>query len=147
MRFDYDVRVPSEHGFGAVLPNVSIPGVLNWTNWSFTLDLSRHSWEYRGDREILGYNPANRMLRIGKTIIDGDVFLSWMPVEALDNNLDIRTVQHTKESTVMHPRLRRLTQAALAIMMYRSHYTDVYPVTDYPDISSDNAFRNNTNLL
>ena len=147
VRVDYDARVPSEQGFATVLPNISIPGVLNWTNWSFTIDFSHVHWEYRGDREMLGYNPAHRMLRVGNTLIGGDVFLSWMPLEALDNDLDIRAIRHTKESTIMHPRLRRLTQAAIAIMMYRSHYTDVYPISEYPDISSDDEFALETNLM
>ena len=90
VRWDYDIRVPNEMGFAAVLPNVDVRhGVMNWPHWSFTLSFHRKHFNYRGSRNVLGFNPKGRLMLAGRTVNNADVYLAWMPIEAMQPGADL----------------------------------------------------------
>ena len=147
VRLDYIVLVPKHIGVDTVLPNARIPSVRRWVRWSFVLSFTNYYWEYRGAREVLNFDPAERMLHAGRVDGSTDVFFAWIPEHAVMPDADPSEVVYSKKSTVMSPTLRRLTQAFVAYAMYRMHYSDVYQLNNYPDISSHANFKNTSPIL
>ena len=147
VRLDYEVRVPNEIGFSSILPNVSLPHVLNRMEWTLFINTTRPYWDYRGDREVLGFDPAGNMLYIARTANASDAFLAWMPEDALLPDEDREPVEYTDTTTVMSGPLRRASWALLAYVMMKSHYQDITFVHTYPDITDEVAFKNQCSIL
>ena len=147
VRLDYELRIPNEIGFASILPNVSIPAVVNWLEWTFFIDTTRAYWAYRGSREFLGFDPAENMLYIGRTSNSSDVFFTWMPKDALLPQEDCEPVEYTDTPTVMASQLRLATWALLAHVLAKSHYQDIALVVPYPDITDLAAFKAQCNIL
>ena len=133
-------------GLAAVLPNVNMEGVLNWVEWTLFISTTRRNWAYRGERKVLGYDPAGNMLYFGRTSTGADIYLSWMPLHALLTDDEQEPVEYTKKSTVMSPPLRNATWALVAYAMSKSHYQDIMLVTDYPDINDNEQFSAQCNV-
>ena len=85
---------------------------------------------------------AGRMLHIGWTIAQESVWLGLIPKEVYNNPPHVHDVRVSKQSTTMDPVLSRVMIAYLLHVMYKSHYSDIVLVNDYPDVSSDKAFMN-----
>ncbi|KAI0323783.1 hypothetical protein GY45DRAFT_1264031, partial [Cubamyces sp. BRFM 1775] len=140
MRLDYRQVVGRAGGIDMLLPN--------WDNdearvdhvWTITIGWEKRHWHFRGDRRALGCDMAGRMLHIGWTIAQESVWLGLIPKEVYNNPPHVHDVRVSKQSTTMDPVLSRVMIAYLLHVMYKSHYSDIVLVNDYPDVSSDKAF-------
>ena len=138
--------MPNEIGFAALLPNMNIPAARTRVDYALRMYFGRPFYGLRGDRRPLGFNPARRLLHIGRTSINADVYFGWADRRALKPGADLRDVEYDKETTVMEQPLRLATTALLLKAMVHSKYRNIYLTVDYPDITDLKKFYVQTNL-
>ena len=139
VRWDCDIRVPKELGFGAVLPPVDKP------DWSFTMRFDRRHWTFKGDRRVFGFQPDHRMLYIGQAPMNANVFIALMPVEAFV--ADPEPIRHTRVPTTMSSVVARITISMVVYMLVKAGYSTIYMTCDYPDVAKESEWRMQTNIL
>jgi hypothetical protein len=77
---DYHVTVGNCVGLSPLLPNTEVDPM-----FCFELDLKSPIREFKGKNAMLGFDPAGKMLNIGKCRSE-DVFLAMAPNEFLDGH-------------------------------------------------------------
>ena len=138
-------RVPTEMGFSAVLPNMAHPRAGGLVGWNFKMTFGRRYWIYKGDLDVLAYNPRGSMLCIGDTDANENVWLCWMPEQALEAFPSPELMNGGNGPTVMDPLLCRVTIAMLLFMMNKSGYRDI--IVDYPPIDTEAMFKQAIDVL
>ncbi|KAI0323771.1 hypothetical protein GY45DRAFT_1376073 [Cubamyces sp. BRFM 1775] len=144
-RLDYMTRVPKDMGFGAVLPNVQHPRAGGLVGWNFKMTFTRRYWSYKGDIDVLAYNPRGSMLCIGDTDANENVWLCYMPEQALEAFPSPDLMTAGNGPTVMDPVLCRVTIAMLLFMMTKSGYRDIH--VKYPPVATEAVFKQATDIL
>lgn len=130
-----------------LLPNVSHVDARTNATWTYEMDLSKRHWEYRGDRRLLGFDPTHRMMYIGRTNGLDDSWLTWAPRYVVGANVDLDAVEQTGGTTRMDARDFRIGAAMLAWMLEKMHFSNIYVVRGYPDITSDARFNTASDIL
>ena len=134
-------------GLDVLLPNVANVNARANATWTFEMDMSKRHWEYRGDRKLLGFDPTQRMMYIGRANGLDDSWLTWAPRYVVGANVNLDAVEQSGGTTRMDPTDFRIGAAMLAWMMEKMHYSNVYVVGGYPDVSSDARFNTACDIL
>ena len=91
-RFDYKLALSASLGLDAAAPNLKILEVRNNPAWTFTFKPECRHWDYRGDREVIGFDSTGRMLYMGKTGTGEDVWLVVAPDECVGPHGEMQAV-------------------------------------------------------
>ena len=129
-RAEMDVLLPNPHAHGAEVDH----------RWNLTIAFEKRHWHFRGDLTALGCDMAGRMLHVGYTMAQEDIWLGLIPKAVYMNPPHVGDVKLQKKSTTMSPALSRAVIAGFLHVMERSGYRDVVLVQKYPDISCDTKF-------
>lgn len=145
---DYKLGLSAECGLDAALPNLNIEEVLNDPAWTFTLKTSCRYWDYRGDREVLGFDPSGRMLYLGKTPAHEDVWIVLAPDECVGPDAEMQAVGKADSPARMDRQSANVMWAFLAYLFSRIRYSDfARRPGHYPDISSERTLALSTDIL
>ncbi|KAI1783804.1 hypothetical protein LXA43DRAFT_1102094 [Ganoderma leucocontextum] len=148
IHLDYRFAMGNSIGLYAAMPNTSIPEVANDPDWVFRFSTTSRFKVFRGSRTPFGCEVAGRMLMIGHTPANEEVFIVLVDPDTLRSPLPDEPIVGSKRSTCMRPQLARAMLAMLAHMMKRSHYRSVsLSGSGYPSLDSDAAFSANTTIL
>ena len=125
-----------------------MPEVAESPEWVFRLaTFSRHK-TYRGSRRPFGFEIAGRMVMIGHTPANEEVFIVLADPDAIENPLPDRPAEVSNRSTCMRAKLSRAVFAMLAYMCKRVRYRSVMLADgEYPSLNSDIEFSATTNIL
>ncbi|KAL7278842.1 hypothetical protein ACG7TL_007859 [Trametes sanguinea] len=137
---DYRQIVGRRAEMDVLLPNPHAPGAEADHRWNLTIAFEKRHWHFRGDLTALGCDMAGRMLHVGYTMAQEDIWLGLIPKEVYMNPPHVGDVKLEKKSTTMSPALSRAVIAGFLHVMERSGYRDVVLVQKYPDISCDAKF-------
>ncbi|KAJ2973329.1 hypothetical protein NUW54_g12085 [Trametes sanguinea] len=137
---DYRQIVGRRAEMDVLLPNPHAPGAEADHRWNLTIAFEKRHWHFRGDLTALGCDMAGRMLHVGYTMAQEDIWLGLIPKEVYMNPPHVGDVKLEKKSTTMSPALSRAVIAGCLHVMERSGYRDVVLVQKYPDISCDAKF-------
>ena len=141
------VKVPLDVGLDVALPNMSTHEGRARLAWTMDLDFTKRHWEYRGNRKVLGCNPAARMAYIGRVQSLEDAWLIPAPRDIVGKNIDLNAIPPSALSTRMDPIDFRIAAAFFAMMLERANISNIYVIDGYPNVSSDAAFNLTTDLL
>lgn len=133
-------------GIALVLPNPRIPGVSTDYTWRFTINFDQRHWHFRGDRRMLGCDPAGRMFKFGTTMSQEDAWIALIPRAVLRHPPHARDVESSTKPTSMDPALALVIVAFFLHAMHKSGFHDVHPINPYPDVSSIAAFNATFNI-
>ncbi len=105
------------------------------------MHLNRRHWEFRGDCEPFGFDPAKRMSYIGETSSGDDVWMVWAPVDGLGARARLGDeLELSGEVTRMDPPTARVMMAMLCWMLEHINFSNISLINDYPDVTSDATF-------
>lgn len=146
---DYKAAIGVGIGLDAAAPNLSHPGVSNDPTWTFNLRPDRRHWEYRGNRNFLGFDPSHRLLYFGSTHANEDVWLALVPLEFVgplgDYNCD--EMPQTNEPARMDPIAANAMWAYVSLVLTRIQYGGFAMTRDYPPIASEHDLGLHTDIL
>ena len=122
----------------AVLPNMRDPEASVDPAWVFTVRPDLRHWDYRGDRDVFGFDPSGRMLYFGKTHAGEDVWLVLAPEECIGPYGTKHDLPKKMDAPArMDRKVANVMWAFLSVVFSRVQYTDFALRHDYPDISSE----------
>lgn len=129
-----------------MLPNMSIAAVRSDPEWTFSMRPKQSYWQFRSDRGVLGFDPAERMLYLGRTQAQEDVWLVLTPEEALQEHYqaDPSTFDKTKKPRMSSVAVR-IMYAFLNSVFAKIHYSNF--THSYPDVGSEAAMRLKTDIM
>jgi hypothetical protein len=123
---DYHLTVANCMGLSAILPNA-----MSSQSFSFDLDLKKPYKGFKYKHAMLGFDPARRMLFIGR-VFDDDVYLAMVPREFLQGHFVPAPAGTSSGSPLMSTRHYRQVAMMLAFFLCKvTHlsftiFTDVY---------------------
>ncbi|KAI0360240.1 hypothetical protein OH77DRAFT_1444810 [Trametes cingulata] len=136
---DHRLIIARELGFDVLLPNIDRPGGQYDHTWQFTIDMKKQHHQFGGDQRMFGCDMAGRMLRIGQTQSDEDVWLCLVPNDSFDYPVDPHKVVLSKKSTVMNSQLSLVMIASVLYALHTARIQDIRLTQDYPPVSSSQA--------
>lgn len=144
---DHRLLIGRELGFDLILPNMNVHGVQHDHSWQFTFHFDKRFHQFGGDVRMFGCDMAGRMLRIGTTRSDEEVWLALVPMSSFDAPVPPNKVVLSKKPTVMRPELALTMIASILHAMEEAGISDVYlPNPPYPTNSSSKTFNLHWNL-
>lgn len=105
------------------------------------MTFKRRHWSYKGEANVLAFNPRASMICLGESNNNETVWLTLFPLQALEPYPSIELMTADTGPTNMDPVVARITIAMLLFMMHRSNYGNVYLDSHYPDVSSEENFK------
>ena len=120
---DYHLTVANCIGLSPLLPNSESNHLYN-----FDLDLQQPYREFKYKHAVLGFDPAGRMLYIGRRQNE-DVYLAMVPNEFFDGRTSFTAARRSKASTIMSTRHYR------QIVMMFAHFLADIPLLSYHNLS------------
>ncbi len=138
---DHRLVIARDLGFDVLLPNPAVPAVDYDHSWQFTITMDKRFHQFGGDVRMFSCDMAGRMLRIGTTRSNEDVWLCLVPRESFDAPVPPHEVKLSKKSTVMKPALSLAMYASILYAMQKAHYQAINMKTPYPKISSEAEFK------
>lgn len=139
-RLDYFCRVPKGIGFHAVLPNCNNPEATGRVSWSFPIMFNRRHWTYRGDLNVLAFNPRGAMLCIGDAPGQETVWWTLFPAQALEAYPSPELMTADTGPSNMEPVVARISIACILVMLDKALYSNHYMGNKYPDVTSEQNF-------
>ena len=138
----------AEIGLDAVLPNMRDPEASVDPAWVFTVRPDLRHWDYRGDRDVFGFDPSGRMLYFGKTHAGEDVWLVLAPEECIGPYGTKHDLPKKMDAPArMDRKVANVIWAFLSVVFSRVQYSDFALRDDYPDISSEAKLELSTDIL
>jgi hypothetical protein len=141
---DYHLTVGNCLGLSPLLPNL-----LSDPQFCLELDLKKQYREFKGKNAMLGFDPAGRMLYIGRCRNE-DVFLAMAPHELLEDHFQPTRAGYSTGSSQMSKRHYRQTVMMLVhflACMPELSFLNTAPVFEQ-DLDSDAPkFEDITNVL
>ncbi|KAH9916088.1 uncharacterized protein BXZ73DRAFT_81168 [Epithele typhae] len=146
-RLDAEIRIPCNIGFGAILPRPEmVRRSVLFKEWSLTVAFDGQGFAFRGSRQAFPFDPAGRMLLIGHTGAGAQVYMTWMPKDAMLPDAP-RPSQYTTRPTTMRSDLARVTWVLVAYFMFKSGCNATYLTNSYPNIGPDNTLSSVLSVL
>lgn len=139
-RLDYFCRVPKGIGFHAVLPNCRDPEAAGQVKWSFPIMFTRRHWTYRGDLNVLAFNPRGAMLCIGDAPGQETVWWTLFPLQALEPYPSPELMTADTGPSNMDPVVARISIACILYMLDKAKYSTNHLEDPYPDVSTEQNF-------
>ncbi|KAH9848943.1 hypothetical protein C2E23DRAFT_738394, partial [Lenzites betulinus] len=133
---DHRLIIARELGFDVLLPNNTRPGGQYDHTWQFTIDMKKRHHQFGGDVRMFGCDMAGRMLRIGHTQSDEDVWLSLVPSDCFDNPVHPHRVVLSKKTTVMKAQLSLVMIASVLYALHTAKIKDIRLTQNYPPVNS-----------
>lgn len=131
-----------------MLPNVKLEEVRNDPSWTFTFKPSCRHWDYRGDREVIGFDPTGRMLYLGKTRTSEDVWVIMAPDECVGRYAEMQSVGKDRDPARMDRPSANIIWAFLSFLFSSIRYSDFAHVAgEYPDVTSERTLALTTRIL
>ncbi|OJT04594.1 hypothetical protein TRAPUB_4696, partial [Trametes pubescens] len=138
---DHRLLIGRELGFDLLLPNLNVLGVEQDHSWQFHFQFDKRFHQFGGDVRMFGCDMAGRMLRIGTTRADEEVWLALVPTASFDAPIPPHKVKLSKNPTVMRPELSLAMITSILHGMDQAGVSDIsLPVPPYPDNSSSKSF-------
>ena len=132
---DMIVAVPRGIGLGAMLPHV-----INDLTWQFTLDVAKNkARNFDMVHAKLGFDPSNRMLWVGKTCMEEDVWIAMIPntFEADDTPV-LDELEHAgKRCTRLEDLHRNILLVFLSYVLQKIRHRHIHLRETYPDLDPD----------
>lgn len=145
---DYKFGLSAALGLDAGLPNLNIDEVRNDPSWTFTFKPSCRHWEYRGNREVIGFDPTGRMLYLGKTRTGEDLWLIVAPNECVGPEGEMQPVGKAEAPARMDRPAMNVMWAFFLHLFAQMRYSDFVNIRGaYPDIQSERTLAKSTNIL
>ncbi|KIL55667.1 hypothetical protein M378DRAFT_17747 [Amanita muscaria Koide BX008] len=139
---DLQICVGRGLGLAAMIPNVGIHHAIE-----FSLDLHNRTRQFNAKYAKLGFDPKKCMLWIGRSSSGEDTWLAWVPTDNLGPTAEDVPPATGKEDTVMSQEHYRIAVMFLSSMLACMNHRGITVTDNYPDLTSDNAFRLATNAL
>lgn len=144
---DHRLLIGRELGFDLILPNMNVRGVEQDHSWQFKFQFDKRFHQFGGDVRMFGCDMAGRMLRIGTTRSEEEVWLALVPTTSFDAPVAPSKVHLSKKTTVMRPELSLTMIAGILHAMDEAGISDVsLPYPPYPKNTSSNTFNDYWNI-
>lgn len=137
---DHRLLIGRELGFDILLPNLNVVGAEQDHSWQFTFEFDKRFHQFGGYVRMFGCDMAGRMLRIGTTCSDEEVWLALVPTTSFDAPIAPHEVKLSKKPTVMRPELSLAMVTSILHAMDEAGVSDVSLPSPYPDNSSSKLF-------
>ena len=140
--------ITADIGLDAALPNIKIPEACVDPSSVFNIRPDLRHWDYRGDRDVIGFDPAGRMLYLGKTHAGEDVWIVMAPNECFGPDGEVQDVPPKgAEPARMDRRTANVMWAYISYVFTCVHYLDFAMADKYPDIRSESTLALSTDIL